>query len=91
MKAIRQLNDKHDSVEAAQDHLAGLKHIPGFLMGYVDEKEKRAVTYHVDVMPESPLPLHRSQKRVELAFPVDRAGNTNLAPIADAMEAARQA
>lgn len=49
MKAIKQLGPKCASVGEAQDCLAGTATLPGFLFGYVDEKEMRCVTFHLYV------------------------------------------
>lgn len=46
MKVIKQLGSKCQDIGEAQDCLAGTAVVPGFVFGYVDEQECRAVTFH---------------------------------------------
>ncbi len=66
MQVIQQPCEKHPTVEDAQDHLDGLSHMPGFVFGYVDEKENRPVGFFLDAYPHSQ--LQPGQKRRTLVF-----------------------
>ena len=46
MKLLKQIGPKHDDIGQAQDALAGIAEVPGFVFGYVDGKEARCVTFH---------------------------------------------
>ena len=71
MNVIKQLGDKHSSLEAAQDTMAGLRHIQGYQFGYIDPKENRPVIF-VDCLDDG-APLQAGQQRVELVLPLDKA------------------
>ena len=79
MKVIQQNCDVHATPEEAQDALFGLSHLPGFVMGYIDEKENRPVVFFLDVPPAST--AQRGQRRRELVFPAKSAAkqDTNAA------------
>lgn len=88
MRVIKQVGQAHVDVGTAEDSLAGIAVLPGFIFGYVDEKEIRCVSFHQDPTPGTA--LQRGQQSVELVFgPVPEtdfkklAGN--LKPIADAI------
>lgn len=66
MRAIKMKGQKNDSHEEAQDVLAGLKALPGFVAGYIDEKECRVVSFHEDAQPSST--LCAGQSRVEFSL-----------------------
>lgn len=68
VKAIMVSSQAAATSEEAADVLAGLSVVPGFITGYVDNKTKKAVTFHTDGHPEQA--LVRGQKRVELTVSV---------------------
>lgn len=86
MKVIEQKGDKHNSPEEAADALAGLSHMPGFVMGYVDESENRPVMFFMDAYPGQT--LQRGQRSRTLVFahrPEAENGLSLLAPIGEAI------
>lgn len=66
MKVIQQNGDVHPTLEEAQDGLHGLSHIPGFVFGYVDEKDNRPVAFFKDAYPNDN--ILRGQRRRTLVF-----------------------
>lgn len=86
MKVIQQNGDVHPTFEEAEDGLHGLSHIPGFVLGYVDEKDNRPVAFFKDAFLNDN--IVRGQRRRTLVFaakPADTSEKTNtaLAGIAD--------
>lgn len=65
-QVIMMSGKKNNSHAEAQDVLAGLKAVPGFLAGYIDEKEYRVVSFHEDAQPSST--LCAGQKRVDFSL-----------------------
>ena len=57
----------HASSNDAQDTMAGTRSIPGFIAGYIDNKEHRVISFHIDTHPE--MALKPSQQRVQLTMP----------------------
>lgn len=52
MKLLKQVGPKCNTVEEAEDALAGISVLPWFVFGYVNEKENRCVSFHeVDYNP----------------------------------------
>lgn len=66
MQAIKMRGSPHPTLGEAQDGLAGVRTIPGFLFGYVDEKQNRVISFHADTHPSSP--VVKGQERVTVAF-----------------------
>ena len=87
MNVIQQPCEKHHSLAEAQDHLHGLSHLPGFVFGYVDEKENQPVGFFLDGHPHCP--LQPGQKRRTIVFahkqPSLPGAESGLAAIADAI------
>jgi len=88
MKLLKQVGPKHDDKGHAQDALAGIAVVPGFVFGYVDEKENRCVSFHrvSDLGGE----LQRGQQVVDVVFgPVPEydheATTETLKPVVDAI------
>jgi hypothetical protein len=91
MKVIQQTGPKHDDKGQAQDALAGISAIPGFMFGYVND-EHRCVTFH---KVASGGELQRGQREVELVFSPTQAYDhkavtESLKPLADAIFGARK-
>lgn len=83
MKVIKQVGPKHDDQGQAQDALAGISVIPGFVFGFVDASN-RCVSFH----QAAPGELQRGQQEVELVFaPTRQVGSEalakNIKPVAD--------
>jgi hypothetical protein len=86
MQVIEQKGDKHDNVEQAQDALSGLSHMPGFVMGYVDESDNRPVMFFMDFHPGQV--LARGQRSRTLVFahrPEVKSDLSLLVPIGEAI------
>lgn len=86
MKVIEQKGDKHNSPEEAGDALAGLSHMPGFVMGYVDESDNRPVMFFIDAHPGQT--LQRGQRSRTLVFAhrsETKSDQSLLAPIGEAI------
>jgi hypothetical protein len=86
MQVIEQKGQKHDSPEEAGDHLAGLSHMPGFVFGYVDDRENRAIMFFQDAFPGQE--LQRGQHRRTLVFahrPEPKTDPSIMAAIGDAI------
>ncbi len=66
MQVIMMQGHSNSSHQDAQDTLAGIKSIPGFFAGYIENKEHRVISFHVDTHPNSA--LVKRQQRVELAL-----------------------
>jgi hypothetical protein len=66
MKAIQLTCEKNPCLEDAQDQLHGLSHMPGFVFGYVDDKENRVVAFFLDTYPDSA--LVPGQRRRDIVF-----------------------
>lgn len=86
MKVIQQTGSKHDDKGQAQDALAGISVIPGFVLGYVDH-ENRCVSFHQVADGGE---LQRGQREVDLVLAptpaYDHAAVTaNLKPVTDAI------
>lgn len=71
MKVIKQVCDKHATLEDAQDAMAGLQVIPGFQLGYIDPKENRPVIFVA--CQDNGAALQPGQQRVDLTLPLDKA------------------
>lgn len=65
MKLLKQVGHKHEDNGEAQDALAGISGLPGFVFGYVDDKENRCVTFH-EVSEFERGPLGKGQQIVEV-------------------------
>lgn len=86
MQVIEQKSQKHESPEEAGDALAGLSHMPGFVFGYVDEKECRVVMFFKDAQPgQTLMPGQRSRNLVFAHQPEQKMDFSLLAPIGEAI------
>ncbi len=66
--AIRMNGNQCTDRGTAEDALAGIRTLPGFLFGYVNSLagEHRVISFHVDAAPDSP--LKDCQQRVPCTF-----------------------
>jgi hypothetical protein len=69
---LKLVSAPYDDVGGAQDALTAVSAIPGYKFGYVDEKERRTVTFHVDTSPANALPPRSGIARVETRAPMSR-------------------
>ena len=74
---VRMHSGKCDSAEAAQDVLAEISALAGFVFGYVDEKGIRTVSFHRDVMPDHVFASGSGMSRV---FSVQKGRPASAAP-----------
>lgn len=67
MKTIKMVGHKNNSEGDAQDSLAGIQSIPGFIATYIESKEWRVVSFHARTeFDSSPLPKGKGMSLVEL-------------------------
>ncbi|AET95299.1 hypothetical protein BYI23_E001380 (plasmid) [Burkholderia sp. YI23] len=67
---IKVVSAPYDDSGGAQDALAGISSLGGYVFGFVDEKEKRTVSFHEDSSPESELPTRHGMTRVLTRSPM---------------------
>ncbi|WP_432263359.1 hypothetical protein [Cupriavidus sp. TMH.W2] len=69
---IKIVSPRYDDIGSAQDALAGVSAIPGYVFGYIDEKERRTITFHEDTAPNQELPSSHGMTRVHGRRPMSR-------------------
>lgn len=67
---VKVVSYPYGDVEGAQDALVGVSSLPGYVFGYVDEKERRTVSFHADTSPNDPLLPRSGMTRVQTREPM---------------------
>jgi hypothetical protein len=67
---VKVVSYPYEDVGGAEDALVGISSLTGYVFGYVDEKERRTVSFHVDTSPNDALPPRSGMTRVQTRQPM---------------------